>query len=272
MEMAQVASSEARSVPVAAHAVSHVGCVRETNEDAWHVDVEHGVFIVADGMGGHSAGEVASGLAVETICEFLARSRIDDGFTWPFGIDANLTDEGNRVATAVRLANRKVYTAADAQPDRSGMGTTVVAALLVGDLLTFASVGDSRLYSFHEGRLEQLTRDDTWIATVLAQNADADPAALQHHPLRHMLTEAVGTMQDVNAVVQERRLAAGEILLLCSDGLHTAVSDADIARLLDAPGATDPQRACAALLDAALKAGARDNVTALVIRRRYLPV
>lgn len=269
--MADAARSIAPSVAVAAHAVSHVGCVRETNEDAWHVDVEHGVYVVADGMGGHSAGEVASRLAVETVCEFLARSRVDDDFTWPFGIDATLSDEGNRVATAVRLANRRVYTAAES-PDKSGMGTTIVAALLVGDLVTFASVGDSRLYRFHEGRLEQLTRDDTWIATVLAQNADADPAVLRHHPLRHMLTEAVGTMQDVNATVQEHRLAAGEVLLLCSDGLHTAVSDADMASILDAPGSTDPQRACAALLEAALRAGARDNVTALVLRRRYLPV
>lgn len=270
--MADVAGSIALTVPVAAHAVSHVGCVRESNEDAWHVDVEHGVFVVADGMGGHSAGEVASRLAVESVCEFLARSRVDDGFTWPFGFDAALSGEGNRILTAVRLANRRVYTAADSQPDKSGMGTTVVAALLVGDLVTFASVGDSRLYVFREGILSQLTRDDTWIATVLAQNADADPAALRHHPLRHMLTEAVGTMQDVHAAVQEHRLAAGEMLLLCSDGLHTAVTDADIARILDAPGSTDPQRACAALLDAALRAGARDNVTALVLRRRYLPV
>jgi protein phosphatase len=264
--MSDTANLNGPQVQIDAHGITHVGRVRQSNEDALAFDTAAGVFVVADGMGGHSAGEVASRLAVDTVCEFLARSRADDGLTWPFGVDAALSVEGNRLATAVRLANRRVFAATEAQPDRAGMGTTVVAATLTADLLTVCSVGDSRLYSFRDGRLTQLTRDDTWIAALMAQDATADPAALEHHPLRHMLTEAVGTQQDVRVGVQEHTIAPGELLLLCSDGLHSTVADAEIARLLT--GLADPEHACQALIEAALATGARDNVTALVVRRR----
>lgn len=266
--MAESELPDASADALLAHGVTHVGCVRQTNEDSLYFDVATGVYIVADGMGGHQAGDVASRLAVETISDFLARSRHDDSLTWPFGLNAELTSDGNRLNTAVRLANRRVFTTSETKPEQSGMGTTVVAALLSGDLVTFCGVGDSRLYLFSDGHLTQLTQDDTWIATVLAQNADADPAALQHHPFRHMLTEAVGTVADVEVRVQEHRLQAGQWLLLCSDGLHTSVSDADIERLMGTAGPAGPPAVSQALLDAALAAEARDNVTALVLQRR----
>lgn len=266
--MAELEPPDASRDALLAHGVTHVGCVRQTNEDSLYFDVETGVYIVADGMGGHLAGDVASRLAVDTISDFLARSRDDDSLTWPFGLDAELSSDGNRLNTAVRLANRRVFTTSETRPEQSGMGTTVVAAMVSGDLVTFCGVGDSRLYLFREGHLTQLTHDDTWIATVLAQNSDADPATLQHHPFRHMLTEAVGTVADVNVRVQEHRLQPGEALLLCSDGLHTSVSDADIERLMTGALPSGPPAACQALLDAALAAEARDNVTALVLQRR----
>ena len=262
--MTELDNAQPTSPAVRAHGVTHPGRVRQSNEDSLHVDATHGIFVVADGMGGHIAGEVASRMAVESIRDFLERSRTDDGLTWPFGVNAELSHDGNRLATAVRLANRRVFQASESQGDYAGMGTTVVAVIVAGNLATFGSIGDSRLYSFRGGQLDQLTRDDTWVEAVLAQDAKADPEALQHHPMRHVLTEAVGTAQDANPSVHERRLEPGEVLLLCSDGLHTAVPDADIARLL--ASSNDPESACATLLEAALQAGARDNVTAVVLR------
>jgi len=134
--------------------------------------------------------------------------------------------------------------------------------------VTYCGVGDSRLYLVRGGVLSQLTRDDTWLAAVLAQNADADPTALEQHPFRHMLTEAIGTVENVTVHVQEHHWQAGDRLMLCSDGLHSMVADDEIARRLAATAAAGPSAACDALVAAALEAGARDNVTVLVIERR----
>jgi protein phosphatase len=129
---------------LAAHGATHVGPVRKTNEDAFHADAAKGVFIVADGMGGHNAGEVASRLAVDTMCEFLNRTETDQDFTWPFGLDPALSFDGNRLVTAVKLANRRILEASTRER-LNGMGTTVVAAQVIGDQAVFASAGDSRL-------------------------------------------------------------------------------------------------------------------------------
>lgn len=262
--MTELDNPQPTAQAVRAHGVTHPGRIRQSNEDSMYVDAASGIFVVADGMGGHIAGEVASRMAVESIRDFLERSRSDSDLTWPFGLNTELSGDGNRLATAVRLANRRVFQASESQVDYAGMGTTVVAVIVAGNLATYGGIGDSRLYSFRGGQLVQLTRDDTWVEAVLAQDGNANAEALQHHPMRHVLTEAVGTAQDANPAVREWRLEPGEFLLLCSDGLHTAVPDADIARLLASSGA-DPEAACATLLEAALQAGARDNVTAVVL-------
>jgi serine/threonine protein phosphatase PrpC len=250
-----------------AHGVTHPGLVRPVNEDAFHTDVEHGILVVADGMGGHSSGDLASTLAVSVVCDFLEQSRRDESLTWPFGIDPALSRDGNRIRTAIWLANKRLFHTASTQAEHDGMGTTVVAAVLDHDVLTFASVGDSRVYLWRAGQLEQLTRDDTWVAAVLANDPEADPAMLKAHPMRHVLTEAVGTGEEAAVDVQQQQLVAGDVLLLCTDGLHGAVADADLQRILQGAGGAEPAVICAALLEAALAAGARDNVTAVVLRR-----
>ena len=249
------------------HGVTHPGLVRPVNEDAFHTDVEHGIVVVADGMGGHSSGDLASTLAVSVVCEFLEQSRRDEGLTWPFGLDPTLSRDGNRIRTAIWLANRRLFHTASTQAEHDGMGTTVVAAVFGDDLITFASVGDSRLYLCRGGRLEQLTRDDTWVAAVLANDPHADPAVLKAHPMRHVLTEAVGTGEEAVVVVQHQVLQAEDLLLFCTDGLHGAVADAEIQRVLQDGARAGLAAACTALLDAALAAGAKDNVTAVVVRR-----
>ena len=231
------------------------------NQDnhGWWPDL--GLFVVADGMGGHNAGEVASHLAVETIHGFIAESAKTRDITWPFGLEVKNSIDVNRLTTAVRLANRKIYTESTKSAGLSGMGTTVVAALVAGDKVVLVSVGDSRIYRMRGGALEQLTSDDTWLASVLgAQGAeDADPG----HPLRHVLTSVVGTKDDLKLESREETLQPGDTLLLCSDGVHGKLDASALTSVLG-NGASASDRA-SKLVSEAITRGTTDNATALVI-------
>jgi PPM family protein phosphatase len=249
---------------LSAYGATHPGR-RASNEDALLVEPVLGLFVVADGMGGHKAGEVASRIAVDSIREFIEQSRASDDVTWPYGLDPELSIDANRLRTAVRVANGRVLEASEQRSDYTGMGTTVVAVLVTSDRLVFAGVGDSRVYLWADGKVQQLTEDDSWVATVLAREPGMTESALAQHPMRHVLTSVVGARADTEPHVAERPFAEGDIVLLCSDGLHGALLAADIASVLGSGHAiTDiPQ----VLVDAALARGASDNVTAVVIRR-----
>jgi protein phosphatase len=222
---------------------------------------ELGLFVVADGMGGHNAGEVASHLAVETIRNFIAESATSPDITWPFGLEVKESIDTNRLTTAVRLANRKIYHEGTKSPDLSGMGTTVVAALVGADRITMVSVGDSRIYRFRSGALEQLTKDDTWLASVLGekQAEDADP----QHPLRHVLTSVVGTKDDVKPASREEDLVAGDRFVLCTDGVHGKLDSTELTRLL--ARTSSASAGAETLVNEAITRGTSDNATALVI-------
>ena len=248
---------------LAAHGVTHPGRVRKNNEDALSFDSDLGLFLVADGMGGHNAGEVASALAVEAIRGFLIRSKPGDDFTWPYGIDPALSFLGNRLSTAVKLANRRVFKAGESHDSYTGLGTTVVAMVVEEDQCAFAGVGDSRIYVWEDGRLTQLTRDDSWVATVLAREPVMDEAALAAHPMRHVLTNVIGAREPLEMDVSERALRGGERFLLCSDGLHGVLEDPELERVLSS-GQT-PQAMAEDLIRQALERNVSDNVTALVI-------
>ncbi|MBY0495196.1 MAG: protein phosphatase 2C domain-containing protein [Cyanobacteria bacterium] len=234
---------------------------RKMNQDHHGSWPDLGLYVVADGMGGHNAGEVASHLAVETIRAFIAESASSADITWPFGLETRNSIDTNRLTTAVRLANRKIYSEGSKSPDLSGMGTTVVAALVAGDRMTIVSVGDSRMYRLRQGALEQLTKDDTWLASVLGekQAEDADP----QHPLRHVLTSVVGTKDDVKPGSREEQLVAGDRFLLCTDGIHGKLDAASLTSLLEtAASASD---GADTLVKEAITRGTSDNATALVI-------
>lgn len=248
---------------LAAHGTTHVGPVRQTNEDTFHCDPDKGVFIVADGMGGHNAGEVASRMAVDTVCEFLDRTAHDRDLTWPFGFDPTLPFDGNRLVAAIKLANRRILEAS-ARERLNGMGTTVVAARVNGDRAVFANAGDSRLYVFTGGHLEQLTKDDSWAAEVLARNPGMAPEALAKSPARNLLTNVVGGREAVTVACSTRQLVAGDLLLLCSDGLHGPVPDALIAETMASTG--DVTGIADRLVQQAIERGTRDNITAVVVR------
>jgi protein phosphatase len=222
------------------------------------------LFAVADGMGGHEAGEVASRLAIEAISGFIRRSAADTDFSWPYGLDGNLSYDGNRLRTAIHLANRRIFRAAESNDDYSGMGTTIVGLLANGTRVAIANVGDSRLYLLRRGKLEQLTQDDSWAATILAHDPRVKPADLAHHPMRNVLTNVLGAREQVDVHLAERDLEAGDVMLLCSDGLH-GVLDLEQLRII-LQSTPDVDNAARTLVDTAIENGARDNVTALVVR------
>lgn len=234
---------------------------RKMNQDylGWWPDL--GLFVVADGMGGHNAGEVASHLAVETIHSFIAESATAADITWPFGLEMKNSIEINRLTTAVRLANRKIYHEGTKSADLSGMGTTVVAALVAGDRLALVSVGDSRIYRLRDGALEQLTQDDTWLASVLGAKEAED--AHPEHPLRHVLTSVVGTKDDVKPGAREEQLQSGDRFVLCTDGVHGKLDNAALTTVLS--GTTTAGDGASQLVNEAITRGTSDNATALVI-------
>jgi protein phosphatase len=180
--------------------------------------------------------------------------------TWPFPFDQEQSIAANRLLAGMRLANQKVYDAGHMDTHLANMGTTLVAALVDGERVVIAHVGDSRAYRFRDGRLEPMTRDHTWVAAMLA----AEPTArADDHPMRHVLTSGIGMREDVKPAVTEQQVAAGESWLLCSDGVHGYVDNAELARALSL---SSPELVAGAAVRAALDGGGSDNATAVVLR------
>jgi protein phosphatase len=250
---------------IEAYGRTDVGRRRKINEDSFLVSPETSLYAVCDGMGGHNAGEVASKMAIETISGFVERSAVEKEITWPWGLDANISFDANRLKTAIRLANARVYQAADNREELTGMGTTVVALLVSPDLVTIGSAGDSRCYLVRDGQLSQLTRDDSWVSAALGEgilNSDD----VEHHPLRNVITKAVGARDTIDLEIVEHDLKAGDLLMLCSDGLHGMINDQEIKRIL-VPVPESLEAASGRLVDAANEAGGRDNVSVVLLRR-----
>jgi serine/threonine protein phosphatase PrpC len=255
---------------------SIAGAVRPNNEDAVLADAGLGLVAVADGMGGHNAGEVASRLALEALQAFL-RSTANGGeeVTWPFGVDEAAAPDSRRLKTAMKLANREVFRTSEERPETAGMGTTLTAALISADgTLHYGNVGDSRLYLYSvDGTLTQQTRDDSLVG-LLAGTPGLDMGSLDEHPMKHLLTNVVGRKPDLDVEIAEMKIADGDVLLLCSDGMHGAVPDAGLslalseARLRQGSGepGQDLQWAADRLVQAALAGGSRDNISVVIAR------
>ncbi len=254
-----------------AYGVTDKGRIRPTNEDCFAIQEELGLCVIADGMGGHNAGEVAARLAVDTVVEFIRERgvtpRADEWSSeapWPFGYDPALSADGNLLRTAIHLANVQILETAMSDDHCAGMGTTIVAARVAEGRLSVAHVGDSRLYVFAEGRLQSMTLDDSWMATVLAHDPKADPLLLQHHPMRNALTNVVGARPGTDVHVVESPLVGGELLLLTTDGVHGVLDDHRIAELLQ--DEDEPRDIARNMIAAALVRGSRDNCTVVVAR------
>ena len=245
-------------------ALTDVGKKRKGNEDSLFVNAEQNLFVVADGMGGHAAGEVASKVAVDAINEFVVLTSGDEEITWPFGLDENISYDGNRLKTAIRFANRKVLEATREKGEYEGMATTVAAVLVDGASANLGHVGDSRVYLVRNGRLDQLTSDHSWVNEQIQSGViSADQA--RSHPLRNVVTRALGGKPDLQVDMQVHKIEPGDLLLLCSDGLTTMIPDDDIVRVVAEAGA-DLEKSARALVAAANARGGEDNITVLLLR------
>ncbi len=232
-----------------AYGMTDLGSSRLRNEDRFSIEREAGLFIVADGMGGHRHGEVASELTVEEIRRHL-------------GVSPPREDMGERLDAAVRSAHDRLVQAIREDPSLSGMGTTVVVMLLDGETALIGHVGDSRAYRLREDRLELLTEDHTWVNEQVAAGVLSTSQA-RNHPLRNVVTRAVGGGGEVVVDVQRVRTRPGELYLLCSDGLTGMLSDAEIAATLRRETSLDER--CRDLVRLANERGGLDNITVVLL-------
>jgi serine/threonine protein phosphatase PrpC len=248
---------------VVCEALTDVGRKRKGNEDCLVANPEQHLFVVADGMGGHAAGEVASRVAVDAISEFVALTAGDDEITWPFGLDESISYDGNRLKTAIRHANRRVLEVTKERAEYEGMATTVAAVLVEGEVAHLAHVGDSRIYLLREGQFTQLTTDHSWVNEQV-KSGIISPDQARTHPLRNVVTRALGGRVELNVDMQTHPMKQGDVLLLCSDGLTTMVPDDVIAGILTGAG-DDLALAARSLVDEANSRGGEDNVTVLLL-------
>jgi len=242
--------------------LTHVGRQRQHNEDNFLVADQARLYLVADGMGGHAAGEIASRIAVDSISEFIEHSKEDDG-TWPHAYDENFRKTTNRLMAAVRIANTRVLEAMRKDARLRGMGTTVVACLADEDFLAVAHVGDSRAYLIRDGQLSRLTNDHSWVFEQV-QAGMLTEAEAEKHPLRNVITRALGGALSVNPDASEVETKTGDVVLLCSDGLTGMVPEPEILRTV--LETDDLDKACQTLIDKANERGGLDNVTAILVK------
>jgi serine/threonine protein phosphatase PrpC len=249
---------------VSSAALSHPGLRREANEDSVCARPDIGLFLVADGMGGHAAGEVASKLAAQVIETFVNDTRnADVNTTWPFPYDPALSLDGNRLTAAFRLANRRLGTAMENDEKLRGMATTAAVVLVGRDKPVVAHVGDSRVYLYRDGTLTQITEDHSWVNEQVRAGVLSESDA-RHHPWRHVVTRALSGGDDPGVDVQEIDVTAGDRILLCSDGLSGVVPQEQLAGIIGRGMPLD--ETCRALVETANQAGGPDNITVAMLQ------
>lgn len=243
---------------------SDPGLRRSSNEDSYCTRPDLGLYIVADGMGGHVAGEVASRVAVEAIQVFIQETAgADKNRTWPFPFEPALSLEANRLKAAFRLANRRIASTIADSHDLRGMATTASALLTGPDGACVAHVGDSRVYVLRDGKLEQITHDHSWVEEQVRAGT-MSPTAARQHPWRNVVTRALAGGEDPEVDVTQVQPSKPDRYLLCSDGLFSVVPDEQIAAILG-DRSVPLDEVCRRLVEAANAAGGPDNITALVL-------
>jgi PPM family protein phosphatase len=244
--------------------LSDVGLQREHNEDSFIVLKEHDLFVVADGMGGHRAGDIASRIATETISEFF-RTTANDDVTWPFHFDTNLSEEENRLLTGIRVANRQIFERSTRSRECHGMGTTVVGAMFSSKKrrMYIGHVGDSRCYRIRDAKIQLMTRDHSLINDYLLAMPDLTDEQKNELP-KNVITRALGMQDHVVVDLQHDDPHQGDIYVLCSDGLSGMVSDDDIKQIVT--GTAEVRDACRQLIERANERGGEDNITAVLIK------
>ncbi len=245
-------------------AKTDVGMKRTHNEDYFSLIEDEQLFLVADGMGGHASGEVASKMAAETISEFYQRTREDEDVTWPYKMDRSLSYVENRLVCAIKLANLRIFETSCRDIRYKGMGTTIVSTLVVGDKVYVGHVGDSRVYRIREGAIQQLTRDHSLLEDYKEAKPDMTEEEERNFPHKNVITRALGMRETVQVDIRAHQIKSGDVYLLCSDGLSGMVPDDQINQITG--NAKSLERAVAELVDAANRNGGTDNVTTLMLQ------
>lgn len=246
-------------------ALSDKGRVRHHNEDAIVVCADLGCAILADGMGGYQAGEVASAITAQVVAESI-REQISNGGGWTGMLSSRMAATRRWLIAAIEEANRQVLKVSEENPDCFGMGTTVVAAVCVNDHILIAHVGDSRAYLLRTGHLRMLTHDHS----VLQEQLDAGYISLEearHSTIKNLITRAIGTQAEVKVDVGSYQMQAKDLYMLCSDGLTDMLSHDEIEGILNVH-ANDLSAACHMLVEAANQKGGMDNISVVLFRTR----
>ncbi len=242
-----------------------VGCVRANNEDNFGYDSRYGIFVVCDGMGGQAAGEVASKMGVDIMLDYFRKLGTSGG-------DQHANEQkssgAERLAEAIQLANRTIFHAGQHQNGQSGMGSTIVAALLRGNSLSIGHVGDSRIYLIRHGAIEQLTDDHSLVMEQVRRGYITLEQA-QRSEIQNIILRALGSEEAVEADIEDVAIFPGDLLLMTSDGLTRHLKDEEI--LAIAERSPDLERACNELVETARQRGGEDNITCLLLRMEDRP-
>ncbi len=242
---------------------TNVGMKRNHNEDNFSILEENGLYIVADGMGGHASGEVASQMAVDALKEFFAATEQDPERTWPYKMDRSKGYEENRLITGIKLANLRIYESAQRDARQRGMGTTLVSLFAVEDGVYVAHVGDSRSYRIRDKKLEQLTEDHSLLNDYIKMKR-LTPEEIANFPHKNVIVRALGMKDTVKVDTRFETPREGDTYLLCSDGLSGPVSDEELLEITLA--APDIKTAGARLIERANQNGGPDNITVVLAR------
>ncbi len=242
---------------------TNVGMKRNHNEDNFSILEENGLYIVADGMGGHASGEVASQMAVDALKEFFAATEQDPERTWPYKMDRSKGYEENRLITGIKLANLRIYESAQRDARQRGMGTTLVSLFAVEDGVYVAHVGDSRSYRIRDGKLEQLTEDHSLLNDYIKMKR-LTPEEIANFPHKNVIVRALGMKDTVKVDTRFETPREGDTYLLCSDGLSGPVSDEELLEITLA--APDLKTAGTRLIERANQNGGPDNITVVLAR------
>lgn len=243
--------------------VSDLGLERKVNEDSYYLDRDNNLFIVADGMGGHAAGEVASRISVDTVVDFIKTMVKEKTVNWPFEFNEELSSVANGLINAVQLANQAVGQAVVEDPQRAGMGSTIVALLIEDEQAYIAHVGDSRAYRIRDNKIEQLSSDHSWVNEQVKYNLLSEEEA-KNHRFKNVITRALGSQPEVKVDLRTEEIEKGDYLILCSDGLSSLVEAEDIKEIIFNSN-HDPQKACHDLVKTANNNGGTDNITVIIV-------
>ncbi len=242
---------------------TNIGLKRTHNEDSFFLPDQDRLAIVADGMGGHASGEVASKMAVETVAEHFRDTQDDGEITWPYKLDHSDRYDANRLVNGIKLANLKIYDRAQKEEACHGMGTTIVASLFLDDKILIGHVGDSRVYRFRDGKLVQLTEDHSLLNDYIKmKKLSSDDAG--KFPHKNVIVRALGMKESVQVDLIADPLKLNDVYLMCSDGLSGMVDDMGLASVLG--DENDLDAACERLIHAANRNGGVDNITCVLAR------